>query len=63
MEVSAGDFILEPLRTDPHLVAIFEANGEVNAIGRSGLLALAKLIVLLEEGVPARHAARSSWVT
>jgi L-ribulose-5-phosphate 4-epimerase len=48
--VSAGAFILEQLETDPHLVAIFEANGGVNAIGRGGLLDLAKFTVLLEEG-------------
>jgi L-ribulose-5-phosphate 4-epimerase len=48
--VSAADFILEQLETDPHLVAIFEANGGINAIGRNGLLDLAKFVVLLEEG-------------
>jgi L-ribulose-5-phosphate 4-epimerase len=48
--VSAADFILRQLDTDPHLVAIFEANGGVNAIGRKGLLDLAKFTVLLEEG-------------
>ncbi|MGC0366022.1 L-ribulose-5-phosphate 4-epimerase [Rhodococcus sp. 27YEA15] len=48
--VSAGDFILEQLLRDPDLVAIFEANGGVNVIGRSGLLELAKFVVLLEEG-------------
>lgn len=47
---SASDFILQELETDPHLVAIFEANGGVNVIGRSGLLETAKFIVLLEEG-------------
>lgn len=47
---SAGDFILERLEHDPDLVAIFEANGGVNVIGRSGLLDLAKFVVLLEEG-------------
>ncbi|MDJ0113924.1 hypothetical protein QM646_46175, partial [Rhodococcus erythropolis] len=39
---SAGEFILERLEHDPDLVAIFEANGGVNVIGRSGLLDLAK---------------------
>ncbi|MFL4241390.1 hypothetical protein, partial [Escherichia coli] len=38
------------LERDPDLVAIFEANGGVNVIGRSGLLDLAKFVVLLEEG-------------
>jgi ribulose-5-phosphate 4-epimerase/fuculose-1-phosphate aldolase len=47
---SSSDFILEQLQSDPHLVAIFEANGGVNVIGRSGLLDTAKFIVLLEEG-------------
>lgn len=47
---SAADFILQQLETDPHLVAIFEANGGVNVVGRSGLLETAKFIVLLEEG-------------
>lgn len=47
---SAADFILQELETDPHLVAIFEANGGVNVVGRSGLLETAKFIVLLEEG-------------
>lgn len=47
---SASDFILEQMETDPHLVAIFEANGGVNVVGRSGLLETAKFIVLLEEG-------------
>lgn len=45
-----GDFILDRLVDDPDLVAIFEANGGVNVIGRSGLLELAKFVVLLEEG-------------
>lgn len=48
--VGAGDFILEQLVRDPDLVAIFEANGGVNVIGRAGLLDLAKFVVLLEEG-------------
>lgn len=48
--VDAGDFILEKLRIDPDLVAIFEANGGSHVIGRSGLTALAKFVVLLEEG-------------
>ena len=48
--VNAGDFILEKLQIDPDLVAIFEANGGSHVIGRSGLLALAKFVVLLEEG-------------
>jgi len=47
---SSSDFILEQLESDPHLAAIFEANGGVNVIGRSGLLDAAKFIVLLEEG-------------
>jgi L-ribulose-5-phosphate 4-epimerase len=47
---SAADFILQELETDPHLVAIFEANGGINVVGRSGLLETAKFIVLLEEG-------------
>lgn len=46
----ASEFILERLQTDPHLVAIFEANGGANVIGRDGLLETAKFIVLLEEG-------------
>ncbi|GAA3566141.1 class II aldolase/adducin family protein [Amycolatopsis ultiminotia] len=46
----AGDFILERLQQDPDLAAIFEANGGVNVIGRDGLLATAKFVVLLEEG-------------
>jgi len=46
----ASEFILERLRQDPHLVAIFEANGGVNVLGRDGLLETAKFIVLLEEG-------------
>ena len=46
----ASEFILERLQTDPHLVAIFEANGGANVIGRNGLLETAKFIVLLEEG-------------
>jgi L-ribulose-5-phosphate 4-epimerase len=47
---SAAEFILGELERDPHLVAIFEANGGVNVIGRDGLLATAKFIVFLEEG-------------
>ncbi|UMP07037.1 class II aldolase/adducin family protein [Amycolatopsis sp. EV170708-02-1] len=46
----ASEFILDRLKTDPHLAAIFEANGGVNVIGRDGLLETAKFIVLLEEG-------------
>lgn len=46
----ASEFILERLQHDPHLAAIFEANGGVNVIGRKGLLDTAKFIVLLEEG-------------
>ncbi|MFI7121801.1 class II aldolase/adducin family protein [Amycolatopsis sp. NPDC049868] len=46
----ASEFILDRLREDPHLVAIFEANGGVNVLGRDGLLETAKFIVLLEEG-------------
>ncbi|MBF6371295.1 class II aldolase/adducin family protein, partial [Nocardia puris] len=45
-----GEFILQRLAEDPDLVAIFEANGGANVIGRSGLLELAKFVVLLEEG-------------
>lgn len=48
--IGAGDFILQRLVDDPDLVAIFEANGGANVIGRSGLLELAKFVVLLEEG-------------
>lgn len=48
--IGAGEFILGELDRDPHLAAIFEANGGVNVIGRDGLLALAKFVVLLEEG-------------
>ncbi|MFE3029373.1 class II aldolase/adducin family protein [Nocardia tengchongensis] len=48
--IGAGDFILDRLSADPDLIAIFEANGGANAIGRGGLLELAKLVVLLEEG-------------
>mgnify|MGYP001024319576 CR=1 FL=1 len=48
--VNAGDFILEKLQIDPDLVAIFEANGGSHVIGRNGLIALAKFVVLLEEG-------------
>ncbi|MBB1022913.1 MULTISPECIES: class II aldolase/adducin family protein [unclassified Dietzia] len=48
--VNAGDFILEKLQIDPDLVAIFEANGGSHVIGRSGLITLAKFVVLLEEG-------------
>lgn len=45
-----GEFILRRLAEDPDLVAIFEANGGANVIGRAGLLELAKFVVLLEEG-------------
>lgn len=48
--IGAGEFILRELQRDPDLVAIFEANGGVNVIGRDGLLALAKFVVVLEEG-------------
>ncbi|GAB2441735.1 class II aldolase/adducin family protein [Nocardia tengchongensis] len=48
--IGAGDFILDRLSADPDLIAIFEANGGANVIGRGGLLELAKLVVLLEEG-------------
>ncbi|UGT43661.1 class II aldolase/adducin family protein [Nocardia yamanashiensis] len=48
--IGAGDFILERLAEDPDLIAIFEANGGANVIGRKGLLDLAQLVVLLEEG-------------
>ncbi|WP_067687234.1 class II aldolase/adducin family protein [Nocardia jejuensis] len=48
--ISAGQFILDRLAQDPDLIAIFEANGGANVIGRKGLLDLAKLVVLLEEG-------------
>ncbi|QHE66873.1 Ribulose-5-phosphate 4-epimerase and related epimerase and aldolase [Rhodococcus sp. WAY2] len=56
---SAGDFILERLQDDPDLVAVFEANGGVNVIGRSGLLELAKFVVLLEEGAQFQAIAES----
>ncbi|MEU8899923.1 class II aldolase/adducin family protein [Nocardia sp. NPDC048505] len=48
--VGAGEFILQRLAADPDLIAIFEANGGANVLGRGGLLQLAKLVVLLEEG-------------
>ena len=48
--IGAGGFILDQLTRDPDLIAIFEANGGANVIGRAGLLELAKLVVLLEEG-------------
>jgi ribulose-5-phosphate 4-epimerase/fuculose-1-phosphate aldolase len=48
--VPAAEFILDRLVEDPDLVAIFEANGGANVIGRAGLLELAKFVVLLEEG-------------
>ncbi|MFX0574383.1 class II aldolase/adducin family protein [Nocardia nepalensis] len=48
--IGAGDFILDQLTRDPDLIAIFEANGGANVIGRAGLLELAELVVLLEEG-------------
>jgi L-ribulose-5-phosphate 4-epimerase len=57
--VSAGDFILQQLEIDPHLVAIFEANGGVNAIGRKGVLDLGKFVVLLEEGAQFQAIAES----
>jgi L-ribulose-5-phosphate 4-epimerase len=57
--VSAANFILEPLGTDAHLVAIFEANGGVNAIGRKGLLDLAKFRVLVEDGAQFQAIAES----
>lgn len=51
------------LDADPNaardLVAIFEANGGVNVIGRSGLLDLAKFVVLLEEGAQFQAIAES----
>ena len=40
-------------------MAIFEANGGVNVIGRSGLLDLAKFVVLLEEGAQFQAIAES----
>lgn len=55
----ASEFILEKLTEDPHLVAIFEANGGVNVIGRKGLLDTAKFIVLLEEGAQFQAIAES----
>ena len=55
----ASEFILERLQTDPHLVAIFEANGGANVIGRDGLLETAKFIVLLEEGAQFQAIAES----
>ncbi|MFF3573646.1 class II aldolase/adducin family protein [Nocardia jiangxiensis] len=48
--IGAGAFVLDRLTQDPDLIAIFEANGGANVIGRAGLLELAKLVVLLEEG-------------
>ncbi|AHH19624.1 class II aldolase/adducin-like protein [Nocardia nova SH22a] len=48
--IGAGAFVLDRLTHDPDLIAIFEANGGANVIGRGGLLELAKLVVLLEEG-------------
>lgn len=48
--IGVGQFILGELQRDPNLAAVFEANGGVNVIGREGLLALAKFVVLLEEG-------------
>ncbi|WP_227981406.1 class II aldolase/adducin family protein [Nocardia spumae] len=48
--IGAGAFVLDRLTRDPDLIAIFEANGGANVIGRAGLLDLAKLVVLLEEG-------------
>jgi L-ribulose-5-phosphate 4-epimerase len=55
----ASEFILERLQIDPHLVAIFEANGGANVIGRDGLLETAKFIVLLEEGAQFQAIAES----
>ncbi|MEV0244963.1 class II aldolase/adducin family protein [Nocardia sp. NPDC050712] len=48
--IGAGEFILRQLAADPDLIAIFEANGGANVLGRGGLLELGKLVVLLEEG-------------
>lgn len=48
--IGAGAFVLDRLTQDPDLIAIFEANGGANVIGRAGLVDLAKLVVLLEEG-------------
>jgi L-ribulose-5-phosphate 4-epimerase len=48
--VNAGDFLLDKLQIDADLVALFEANGGSHVIGRSGLITLAKFVVLLEEG-------------
>src|SRR5690606_8291964 len=56
---SAAEFVLEQLETDPHLVAVFEANGGANVIGRNGLLELAKFTVLLEEGAQFQALAES----
>lgn len=55
----AGEFILERLQQDPDLVAIFEANGGINVVGRHGLLETAKFIVLLEEGAQFQAIAES----
>lgn len=55
----AAEFILERLEADPHLAAIFEANGGSNVIGRDGLLETAKFIVLLEEGAQFQAIAES----
>ncbi len=55
----ASEFILERLQSDPHLAAIFEANGGSNVIGRGGLLETAKFIVLLEEGAQFQAIAES----
>lgn len=57
--IGAGEFILDRLAHDPHLVAIFEANGGANVIGRAGLLELAKFVVLLEEGAQYQAIAES----
>ncbi|WP_280498963.1 LGFP repeat-containing protein [Nocardia farcinica] len=50
-----GGTIYEPAEGEPHIVwgeirKAWEANGGANVIGRSGLLELAKFVVLLEEG-------------
>jgi L-ribulose-5-phosphate 4-epimerase len=44
------DFILDRLAIDPHTPAILEANGGATVWGKSGLLATAEYIQIIEEG-------------
>ncbi|SFR88118.1 class II aldolase/adducin family protein [Sphingomonas jatrophae] len=44
------EFILDQLKRDPEIPGIVEANGGATVWGRNGLLRLADLILLLEEG-------------